>query len=130
MGSQRVGHTLFFKRVSKVSQTFSKNDLLEMVFFFYTLFICFWLCCIFVALQWLSLVAASRGYYSLWCDNFSLWWLFLLCSIGFRRGGLVYALSFSLACGIFPDQGSNSSLLFWQVGSYPPCHQGSLMIDS
>ena len=34
-------------------------------------------------------------------------------------------LSFSKACGIFPDQGSNLRLLHWQVDSLPLSHQGS-----
>ena len=38
---------------------------------------------------------------------------------------VVCGLSFSSACGIFPDQGSNSCLLLWQVDSLPLCHQGS-----
>ena len=34
-------------------------------------------------------------------------------------------LGCSMACGIFLDQGSSSYSLYWQVDSYPPCHQGS-----
>ena len=34
-----------------------------------------------------SLVALSRGYSSLWCAGFSLWWLLLLWSMGSRRMG-------------------------------------------
>ena len=34
----------------------------------------------------------------------------------------------SQAWGIFLDQGSNSSPLFWQVDSCPLCHQGSPLI--
>ena len=34
-------------------------------------------------------------------------------------------LSHSAACGIFPDQGSNLSLLHWQVDSLPLSLQGS-----
>ena len=30
-----------------------------------------------------------------------------------------------MACGAFPDQGSNLCPLHWQVDSYPLCHQGS-----
>ena len=37
-------------------------------------------CCV-----WLSLVVASRGYSSLRCVGFSLWWLLLLRSMGSRR---------------------------------------------
>ena len=35
-------------------------------------------------------------------------------------------VSCSMACGIFPYQGSNPCLLYWQVDSLPPSHQGSL----
>ena len=34
-------------------------------------------------------------------------------------------LSHSVACGIFPDQGSNLCLLHWQADSLPPNHQES-----
>ena len=34
-------------------------------------------------------------------------------------------LSFSKACGIFPDQGSNLCPLLWQADSSPLTHQGS-----
>ena len=86
-----------------------------------------------------SLVAASRGYSSLRCAGFSLQWLLLLRSIGSRCTGfsscgswaqqlwlglqsagsvvVVYGLSCSAACGIFPDQGLNPCPLHWQVDS-------------
>ena len=35
-------------------------------------------------------------------------------------------VSFSVACGIFPDQGWNPCFLHWQVDSLPLSHQGSL----
>ena len=35
-------------------------------------------------------------------------------------------LSCSVACGIFPDQGSNPRPLRWQANSLPLCHQGIL----
>ena len=47
-------------------------------------FIYFWLHWVFVPAHWLSLVAASRGYSSLWCAGFSLQWLLLLRSTGSR----------------------------------------------
>ena len=56
------------------------------LYFFY-LFIYFWLCCVFVAARGLSLVAASRGYSSLRCAGFWLWWLLLLWSTGSRCAG-------------------------------------------
>ena len=45
---------------------------------------CFLLLWVVTAVCRLSLVAASRGYSSLWCPGFSLWWL-LLWSTGSRH---------------------------------------------
>ena len=45
------------------------------------------LCWVFVAVHGLSLVVASRGYSSLRCGGFSLWWLLLLWSTGSRHVG-------------------------------------------
>ena len=42
---------------------------------------------------------------------------------------VAHGLSCSVACGIFPDQGSNSCLLHRQVGSLPLNYQGSPMIN-
>ena len=47
----------------------------------------FWLHWVFVAARRLSLVAVSRGYSSLRCMGFSLWWLLLLWSMGSRCVG-------------------------------------------
>ena len=38
---------------------------------------------------------------------------------------VVHRLSNSVACGIFPDQGSNPCRLHWQVNSSPLRHQGT-----
>ena len=103
---------------------------------FSQIFFFFWLRRVFVAAHGLSLVAASRGYCSLLCVGFSLWWLLLLRSTGSRRTGfsscawasvvVVHGLSCSVACGIFLDQGLNlCPHLHWQVDSQPLCHQGS-----
>ena len=35
----------------------------------------------------------------------------------------------SVACGIFPDQGSNRCPVHWQEDSQPLRHQGSLALD-
>ena len=46
--------------------------------------------------------------------------------LGLSSTGLiveVHGLSCSIACGIFPDQGSNSCLLHWQADSLPLSHQ-------
>ena len=59
-------------------------------FFIFNLFIClciFWLRRVFIAARGLSLVAASRGYSSLQCVGFSLWWLLLLQGMGSRHVG-------------------------------------------
>ena len=60
-------------------------------FFSFYLFIClfvyFWLRWVFIAACALSLVVASGGYSSLRCLGFSLQWLLLLQSTGFRHAG-------------------------------------------
>ena len=38
---------------------------------------------------------------------------------------VAHGLPCSVACGIFPDQGSNPHPLHWQADSQPLCHQGS-----
>ena len=76
----------------------------------------------------LSLVAASAGHSSSRCAGLSLLWPLLLRSTGSRRAGSVivaHGPSFSVACGIFPDQGSNLCPLHWQADSQPLCHQGN-----
>ena len=81
-----------------------------------------WLCWVFVSVQGLSLVAASR------CAGLSLSRPLLLQSTGSRRAGSVvvaHGPSHSAACGIFPDQGSNPCPLHWQADSQPLRHQGS-----
>ena len=103
------------------------------IFFFflsfnYYLFIYFWLCWVFVSVRGLSLVVASGGHSSLRCAGFSLSWPLLLRSTGSRRAGSVvvaHGPSCSVACGIFPDQGSNPCPLHWQADSQPLRHRGS-----
>ena len=50
---------------------------LLLVFFVFVCFLGggFGLHCVFIAAHGLSLIAASWGYFSLWCTGFSLWWL-------------------------------------------------------
>ena len=94
----------------------------------FILFIYFCLHWVFVAAHGLSLVVASGGYSSLRCAGFSMQWLLLLWSTGSRHAGSVvvaHGLSCSVACGIFPDQGSNPCPLHWQADSQPLRHQGS-----
>ena len=63
---------------------------------FINLFIYFWLRWVFVAACRLSLVEASGGYSSLRCMGFSLRWLLLLWSTGFRRAGFSSCGSWAL----------------------------------
>ena len=95
---------------------------------FIYLFIYFWLCWVFVSVLGLSLVAASGGRPSSRCAGLSLSRPLLLQSTGSRRAGSVvvaHGPSCSMACGIFPDQGSNPCPLHWQADSQPLHHQGS-----
>ena len=83
-------------------------------------------------MQGLSLVAASGGHSSSWSAGLSLSLPLLVRSTGSRRAGSVavaHEPSCSVACGIFPDQGSNPCPLHWQADSQPLCHQGSPLIS-
>ena len=96
--------------------------------FYIYLFIYLWLCWVFVSVRGLSPVVASGGHSSSRCTGLSLSRPLLLRSTGSRRAGSVIAAhgpSCSAACGIFPDQGSNSCPLHWQADSQPLHHQGS-----
>ena len=95
----------------------------------------YWLRWVFVAARGLSLVAASRGYSSLPCAGFSCcraqalgMWPSVVVARGLSSCGsrtlecrrsvvVVHGLSCSVACGIFPDQGSNPCPLHWQADS-------------
>ena len=94
----------------------------------------FWLCWISVA-SWTSLVTENRG-----SSLGVVRGLLLLRSMGSgasvvavcelsSTGSIVVVrgLSCSTVCGIFPDQGSNLSLLHGQADSLPLSHQGSLL---
>ena len=92
----------------------------------------FWLCWVFVSVRGLSLVAASGGHSSSRCAGLSLSRPLLLRSTGSTRAGSVivaHGPSYSAACGIFPDQGSNPCPLNWQADSQPLRHQGSLNLS-
>ena len=66
---------------------FDKPPILGLLHHSISLFIYFWLRWVFVAAHGLSLVVASRGYSSLQGAGFSLRWLLLLLSAGFRCVG-------------------------------------------
>ena len=70
----------------------------------------FWLCWVFVAAHRLSPVAESRGFSC--CRT---WALGVWASVA--RAQQAHGLSCSVACGIFPDQGSNPCPLHWQADS-------------
>ena len=94
------------------------------------LFFIFWLCWVFVSVQGLSLVAVSGGHSSSRCAGLSLSRPLLLRSTGSRCAGSVvvaHGPSCSVACGIFPDRGSNPCPLHWQADSQPLRHLGSPM---
>ena len=108
-------------------------------FFFFNLFTYiyfFWLCWVFVSVGGLSLVAASGGHSSSRCAGLSSSRCaglspsrpLPLRGTGSRRAGSVvvaHGPSCSVACGIFPDQGSNPRPLHWQADSQPLRHQAS-----
>ena len=90
---------------------------------FIYLFIYFWLHWVFVAVRGLSLVAASGGYSSLRCADFSLQWLLSLWSTGSRCAG------FS-SCGTRAQQlwltGSRAQAQqLWHTSLVAPRHVGS-----
>ena len=94
----------------------------------------FWLCWVCVARCGLSLVVASGGHSSLHCSGLLCCTTGALGHSGFSSCGswaLEHGLNScgtcgSMACGIFPDQGSNLCPLHWREDSYPMYHQGSL----
>ena len=111
-------------------------DLAAFFFFFFFLeihvlfylFIYLWLCWVFVSVQGLSPVAASGDHSSSRCAGLSLSRPLLLRSTGSRCAGsatVAHGPSRSVACGIFPDRGSNPCPLHWQADSQPLRHQGS-----
>ena len=68
------------------------------------------------------------GHSSSRCTGLSLSRPLLLRSTGSRRAGsaiVAHGPSCSMACGIFPVQGSNPCPLHWQADSQPLRHQGS-----
>ena len=77
--------------------------------------------------------SSYRVTFSLWCVGFSSWWLLLLQIRDSRHLGSVVAdhlLSCPKACGIIPNQESNSCPLNWQTNSYLLDHQGSLNLQT
>ena len=107
-------------------RAFSPSTFFFLIYFIYLFF--FWLCWVFVSVRGLSLVAASGGHSSSRCAGLSLPRPLLLRSTGSTCTGSVvvaHGPSCSVACGIFPDQGSNPCPLHWQADSQPLRHQES-----
>ena len=103
--------------LSPVLLQMQMTGLLTFTFFF---FIYFWLCWVFVSVRGLSPVAASGVRSSSRCAGLSLSRPLPLRSTGSRCADSVvvaHGLSCSVACGIFPDQGSNPCPLRWQADS-------------
>ena len=71
-------------RAQRFFQILSFSLFLKKIFFIYLRRL-YW---VFVAARGLSLAAVSRGYSSLQCKGFSLWWLLLLQSVGSRAHGI------------------------------------------
>ena len=129
--SVSVGFQEAREEVAKLPMTsfqkfFFFNFYLFIYLFIYLIYL--WLCWVFVSVQGLSPVVASRVHSSSRCAGPSLSRALLLQSTGSRRAGSVvvaHGPSRSTACGIFPDQRSNPCPLHWQADSQPLCHQGS-----
>ena len=121
----------FSQGICPVVGLLGRMVVLSVVFIFiflFLLFIYFWLCWVFISVRGLSLVVASGGHSSLWCTGLSLLRPLLLWTTGSRCTGSVivaHGPSCSVACGIFPDQGSNPCPVHWQVDSQTLRHQGS-----
>ena len=93
---------------------------MDVAFFFFQDLLYFWLCWVFFFCMWAFPNCREQGLFSSskQCAGFSLLWLLLLQSTGFRRMDSVVVaqeLSGSAACGIFLDQGSNPCPLHWQA---------------
>ena len=107
---------------------FNVSFLKKFIYLFIIIIFYFCLCWVFVSVRGLSLVAASGGHSSSRCMGLLLSRPLLLQSTGSRCAGSVvvaHGPSCSVACEIFPDQGSNPCPLHWQADSQPLRHQGS-----
>ena len=107
----------------------------------FKLFIYFWLCWVFIAVQpcrvtFLQVRQSIRGYslvtvrgHHLLLSRLQVALALAVAAPGLQSIGSiveVHGLSCPVAYGIFPDQGSNLCLLHWQADSLPLSHQVSL----
>ena len=129
---RRTNKQCFWRRYLEGLHKFCQMSCFLLVFIIY-----FQLCWVFDATCRLSPVAASSGYFSLWCAGFSLQWLLLLQSTDsthpvFSSCGLqapehrlnvaAHELICSTACGMFLNQELNPCPLHWQADSQPLNH--------
>ena len=101
---------------------------LNLILFYFILFIYSWLCWVFVSVRGLSPIAASGGHSSSRCAGLSPSRPLPLRSTGSRCAGSVIVAhrpSRSAARGILPDQGPNPCPPHRQADSQPLRHQGS-----
>ena len=95
-----------------------------LIYIYIIWFVYFWLCWVFIPAQsflWQRGLPSSCGVWPAHCRGLSLFW-----SMGSRALRFVApGLNFSMACGIFMDEGLNPWLLHWQVDSLPPNYQES-----
>ena len=146
MGYSPLGPNILIKENSSLLINFSINsNIISILLFIYL----FWQCWIFIVGQAFLQLWQVEATLQLQCMGFSLQWLLLLQSMGFKQAhrfqqlwpldpvvvapeiqstssiALAHRLSCFTARGVFPDQGSNPCLLHWLVDSSPLSHQGS-----
>ena len=124
-----IQYSLTVPQTGKVWEATQSFFFFKELLYLFIYLIYLWLCWVFISVRGLSLVAASGGHSSSRCAGLSLSQPLLLRSTGSRHAGSVvvaHGPSCSVACGIFPDQGSNLCPLRWQADSQPLRHQGSL----
>ena len=99
-----------YKYIRTYVHIYTHTRILCLLFFNMYLYIYFWLCGVFVAVHGLSLVAMSRSYFLMWESVRASPCGFSVCRAGpwgLQASVLVLCgLSCSMACGLFPDQGS------------------------
>ena len=120
-------HHYFKNYVAYINSSFFYNFFFPPTLFLFIYLFYFWLCWVFGSCEgFLQLRQAGA---TLHCGAWASHYRGLsLQSTGSRRAGSVVVAhrpSCSMACEIFPDQGSNLCPLHWQADSQPLRHQGS-----
>ena len=140
----QMSNTSVFQRMGKSIKTDQSGKNLSQGLFFLINYYDFWLYWVFVAFAQALLQLRRVGATSCCsaqashCDGFSSCRVQALGYVGFSScskwaqqlqllgsRAAMHGLSCSVACGIFPNQGSNSCLHIWQKDYYPPFHHGS-----